>query len=295
VNRLSRHDLNLLLVSAIWGANYSVSKLAVDRTSPIVFAAVRYLVSTALLWLLVRWTVRADRIDRRRFWIILAWGVVGHTLNQTALLYGLRQTSPTNAALIFTSLPVIVALLGILLGLERASPKVWLGIALGTIGVALVVTSKGTRFEAGSRLGDLLLVASVLCWAGFTLGLREAARGVNPAQVTAITFLGGTPGLVLAALPVALADRPRLDGTVWAAVAYASILGSVVASVLWTRSLAALGGNRTALYSCVQPIFAALAAWLILHERPVAVQGVGAALVIAGVLVSSRRTKGEGG
>jgi drug/metabolite transporter (DMT)-like permease len=285
-SRLSRHDASLLLVSVIWGGNYSVAKLAVAHSPPLVFAAVRFVVSTGLLWLLVRWRGSRAPLERRTFWTLIGWGVVGHTLNQVSLLYGLRYTSPTNAALIFGNLPVVVALLGSAFGLERATPRVWGGIALGTVGVALVVGARGTRFEAGTRLGDLLIVASLLCWAGFTVGVRRVALGIDSARVAAITHLGGTPGLVLAAVPIVAAGRPRLDGAFWGAVTYASVLSSVVASTLWTRSLKALGGNRTALFNCVTPLFAATSAWLVFGERPVPIQAVGAGLVLVGVLLS---------
>jgi drug/metabolite transporter (DMT)-like permease len=286
IARLSRHDANLLLVSVIWGGNYSFAKLAVGHAPPLVFAAIRFVISTGLLWLLVWWRGPAAPPSRRTFWVLIGWGVVGHSLNQVALLYGLRHTSPTNAALIFANLPVVVALLGSAFGIERATPRVWGGIALGTIGVALVVGARGTRFEAGTRLGDLLIVGSLLCWAVFTVGVRRVALGIDSARVAAITHLGGTPGLVLAAIPIVATGRPKLDGAVWAAVAYASILSSVVASTLWTRSLKALGGNRTALFNCVTPLFAALSAWLVFGERPVPIQAVGAGLVLVGVLLS---------
>jgi drug/metabolite transporter (DMT)-like permease len=287
--RLNRYDAGLLVVSIIWGGNYSVAKLVVGETSPVVFAAIRYLTSSALLWLIVWRSGRASSISRRTTWILLGWGVIGHTLNQLTFLYGLRHTSPTNSALIFSNLPVVVAALGVLFGIERPSPRTWAGIALGTIGVGIVIAGRGTRFEAGTLLGDFLSVAALLFWALFTVGVRRAAIGVNSVQVSAITHLGGTPGLVLAAVPVVAGSSHSpfpIPHSLWIGVAYASVLSSAVASVLWTRSLQALGGNRTAIFNCVTPIFAALSAWIVFGERPLPIQAAGAALVVVGVLVS---------
>jgi drug/metabolite transporter (DMT)-like permease len=207
-------------------------------------------------------------------------------LNQLAFLAGLKLTTATNSALIFANLPVVVALLGLLSGHERPPLRVWLGIVLGTVGVALVVGAKGARFSGETWLGDLLNVFGLLFWGLFTVGIRRVSLGLNSAHVAALTHLGGTPGLVLVALPVAADVRWPLDGSVWAALIYASVFSSLVASVLWTRSLKALGGSRTALYNCLTPLVAGAAAWLMLGERPVPLQGVGASLVIVGVLVS---------
>lgn len=287
MSRFSKHDVGLLIVSLIWGANYSFSKQALAHISPVTFAALRFTLSSGLLWLVV-WRFRQHGpVSRPVVLKLLGWGVVGHTLNQLAFLSGLKLTTATNSALIFGNMPVVVAVLGMLLGYERPRPRVWFGILMGTAGVAIVVGAKGVHFSGETRWGDVLNILGLLFWALFTVGVRHSALGLNSAHVAALTHLGGTPGLLLAAAPSLVADTPwPFHPSVWVALFYSSVLSSVVAAVLWTRSLKALGGTRTALYNCVTPLVAGVAAWLILGERPVPLQGVGAALVIVGVLVS---------
>lgn len=285
--RFTRHDFNLVLVALIWGTNYSVTKLALPHIAPLSFAAIRFVVSTGLLWIVVRVLKQYGPIPRVTWWKIVGWGVIGHTLNQMAFLNGLRYSTATNSALIFGNLPVVVALIGVMMGFERPRPRVWLGIVLGTGGVALLVGAKGFHFSGDTLKGDLLNLMALLFWAMFTVGVRRVSLGFNSAQVTALTHLGGTPGLLLAAAPaMGETSLGHLHPHVWVALLYSSIFSSVVASVLWTRSLNALGGSRTALYNCVTPVFAAVAAWWLLGERPVAQQAVGAVLVIVGVVVS---------
>ncbi len=287
VRAWSRHDAGLVVVSLIWGGNYAISKAALVHISPVAFAALRFTLSSALLWVMVWALKQFGPISRTTLAKLLGWGVVGHTLNQLAFLSGLQLTTATNSAVIFGNLPVIVALLGVMLGYERPRPRVWAGILLGTLGVAVVVGAKGIHFSAATLRGDGLSVLALLCWAVFTVGLRHSALGLNSAQVSALTHLGGTPGLILAAVPhLSGFDLGGVHRSVWLGLAYSSILSSVVASVLWTRSLKALGGSRTALYNCVTPIFAAIVAWIVLGEKPVPLQGFGAALVIVGVIVS---------
>ena len=289
--RWSRHDTGLVIVSLIWGGNYSVSKIALAHITPVTFAALRFVLSTALLWIMVWGLKQFGPVSGATIRKLLGWGVIGHTLNQLAFLSGLKLTTATNSALIFGNLPVVVALLGVMLGYERPRPRVWLGILLGTLGVVVVVGAKGFHFSADTIRGDGLSVIGLLFWALFTVGVRQSALGLNSAQVTAFTHLGGTPGLVLAAIPSFRGlDLGSLHPTVWIALLYSSILSSVIASVLWTRSLKALGGSRTALYNCVTPMFAAVAAWILLGERPVPLQGAGAALVIIGVLLGTRHS-----
>ncbi|MEZ4456162.1 MAG: DMT family transporter [Gemmatimonadales bacterium] len=135
--------------------------------------------------------------------------------------------------------------------------------------------------------GELFNVIALLLWAVFTVGIRQVALGLNSAQVSAWAHLGGTPGFLLMAAPELL-HPPEGVGhpAVWTGVLYSSVLSSVVASILWTRGLKALGGSRTALYNCVTPLVAGAVAWVVLAERPVAIQLAGAALVVVGILVS---------
>lgn len=284
----SKHDINLVIVSLIWGANYGVTKVALGHVSPVVFAAIRFVVSTGMLWTVVWALKQHGPMPRSAMVKLLGWGVVGHTLNQVCFLSGLKITTATNSAVIFANMPLVVAVLGIMMGTERPRPRVWAGIVLGVIGVLIVVGAKGFHFSGETLWGDLLNVGGLLFWAIFTVGVRQTALGYNSAQVTALTHLGGTPGLLAVAAP-ALATGPALTSlpsVVWIGVLYSSLLSSVVAAVLWTRSLKALGGNRTALYNCITPVFASLCAWALLGERPVPLQALGAALVIAAVLVS---------
>jgi drug/metabolite transporter (DMT)-like permease len=72
---------------------------------------------------------------------------------------------------------------------------------------------------------------------------------------------------------------------------YSAVASSLIAAVLWTRGLQALGGSRTALYSGVTPVFAGAIAWVALGERPSPVQGLGAVLVIGAVILSTGRPR----
>jgi len=77
-----------------------------------------------------------------------------------------------------------------------------------------------------------------------------------------------------------------IPGTAWSALAYATLLSLVVAYILWNRSVKAVGGTRTAIYMCVTPLVALGAAWLILGEQLRPLQGVGAVMIIGGVLMT---------
>jgi drug/metabolite transporter (DMT)-like permease len=289
---LTAQDAGMLLVCLIWGFNFSVTKLALEEIPPLPFTAIRFAVSSLLLWLVLRVVEGPATLPPGALKKLVLLGVLGNTCYQLFFTVGLARTTATNSALILSTVPTIVAVFAGALGLERITRRMWLGIMLGTLGVMLVIATRGVGFGAGTLRGDLLTVLAVLCWAGYTLGLRAVPAGVSPLRVTTVTTLAGTPGLVLAGLPgVMQLHWEAVSLKAWLALAYAAVLSLVVAYLLWNRSVKAVGGTRTAIYMCVTPLVAAGGAWLLLGERPHPLQGVGAILIVAGVLLTRKRER----
>ena len=284
---LTSQDAGMLLVCLIWGLNFSVTKIALDQIPPLPFTAIRFVAASLLLWLVLRLAEGPAQLPAGGLKKLVILGLVGNTCYQLAFTVGLSRTTATNSALILSTVPTVVALFAGALGLERITSKMWFGIALGTLGVALVIATRGVGFDVKTLPGDLLTVLAVLCWAGYTVGLRRVPSGISPLRVTTITTMAGTPVLVLAGIPGML----RLSwGTItpeaWLALGYAAVLSLVVAYLLWNRSVKAVGGTRTAIYMCITPLFAVAGAWLLLGERPHPLQGLGAILIVAGVLLT---------
>jgi drug/metabolite transporter (DMT)-like permease len=284
---ISTDDLGMLLVCLIWGFNFSITKSAFDQIPPLPFTAIRFAISSLLLWLVLRVVEGPAKLPPGALKQLVLLGLVGNTAYQLAFMLGLAQTTATNSALILSTVPTVVAVFAGVLGLERITPRMRWGIALGTLGVALVIATRGVAFDRGTFIGDLVTVLAVLCWAGYTVGLRRVHQGVSPLRVTTITTIAGTPGLVLVGLPGVLGlDWTAVSPRAWLAVAYASVLSLVVAYLLWNRSVKAIGGTRTAIYMCLTPLVAVFGAWLLLGERPHPLQGIGALFIITGVLLT---------
>ena len=223
---LTRYDAGMLLVCCIWGANYSITKHALAELPPLPFAALRYSMSSVLLLLLVRWLEPGGRVTSRGavLWLV-GLGLLGNGLNPILFLLGLERTSATNTALIFASLPALVAVFGVMFGVEVPHRRTWLGIAIATVGVVMVVTARGVEFSSRTVVGDVLNLTAAVLWALFTVGLRRISGLVSPLRTTALTTLVGAPGLVLVAIPTLPAVRwTEVSPGTWLALLYATVL-----------------------------------------------------------------------
>jgi len=279
----------MLLVCLIWGVNFSVMKLAIGHIPPLPFTAIRFVLASVLLVAVLRASEGRGALPPGSLGKLVWLGVIGNSGYQLVFMLGLFRTSATNSALILSTVPTVVAVFAAALGLERVTSRMIWGIALGTIGVLLVIATRGVGFTTGTLVGDLLTVVGVLCWAWYTIELRTLPAGLTPLRVTTVTTLTGTPLLLLAGLPgLTRLDWVAVPASAWGALGYATVFSLVLAYLLWNRSVKAVGGTRTAIYMCVTPLVAAAAAWIMLGERAHPLQGVGAALIVSGVLLTRR-------
>lgn len=287
---LTTPALGLLLVVLIWGGNFTASKLAFVEIPPLAFTAVRFVIGSVLMWLILARKEGWRLPPRDTWWPLLALGFVGNTVYQLCFMTGLYRTTATNSSLILASMPTVVTVAAGLLGFEQVTRRQAWALAIATLGVVLVVASRGFHLEGGDLTGDLLMLGAVLCWAIYTLGLRTVAGKVSTLSLTTWTLITGTPGLFLAGIPATW----RLDwGSVtargWGGLGYATLLSLVVAYLLWNRGVRQIGPSRAALFTTLTPLVATLIAIAVLGERPGLLHLAGGAMIIAGVLVSRRK------
>ena len=286
---LTSTDLTMILVVLIWGANFSVVKIALAEIPPVGFAAVRFTLAGVLLWLFLCWREGPLKLSKSQLWKMTWVGIVGNTLYQVLFSYSLTITSAANGALLISTTPAMVALAGALLGIERMRRTTIAGIGLAFAGVGLVLAARGLGFTNESVRGDLLMIGAAVCWTIYTLGVRTIVGDLSPLRITTMTMITGVPGLLLIGLPDILStDWLALSGGAWFALCYATLLGLVVAYVLWNSSVRLVGSNRTAIYGCAIPLVAALVAWPALGEIPTWGQAAGAVLIIGGVLLTRK-------
>ena len=279
--------IGLLLVVLFWGGNFTASKIALAEIPPLPFTAIRFAIGSVLLGLLILKREGRLHLPRGNFGRLLALGLIGNTLYQLLFIHGLALTSATSSALILASMPTVVTVGAGLMGMETVSPRGVLGLVVASAGVLLVVVARGGSL-GGGHLGDVLMLGAVVCWAVYTLGLRQMGGiGLPPLDLTAWCMILGTPGLVALGVP-GLMVLPWADVSMaaWAALGYATLLSLVAAYVLWSLAVQALGASRTALVSLLTPFVATTIATIMLKERPGLVHLVGGALIVSGVLLA---------
>jgi len=286
---VTRFDLLLFLMVAIWGANFSLVKVALREFPELVFNALRLLIASSLFLGAIWWQQRTTprpALSRAEWIRVVVLGLIGHLIYQFLFLGGLKRTSVANGSLIMGTTPVIVALLSAWTGHERISLQRWLGAAISFLGLYIVV---GAQAGLGNPTGDLLVLASTACWATYSVASVPLLKRHSPVVVTGYTMTVGATAYTLAAVP---ALRSMAWGQVsplgWGLMLASAVFALGLAYLIWYSSVQRVGSTRTAAWSNVTPVMAMSIAALWLGEGLALRQLAGAAVIFAGLVMTRR-------
>lgn len=283
--------LVLVLITAFfWGASFSAAKEVVEHVLPLSAAAVRFLIaSVLLLGVLSPHLWRNKRVIAANLLPFVALGVIGVAGFNCLFLLGVKHTSPINASLIMASNPIVASLLSVVLLKERISLMQAIGMAMTFIGVGLVVTDGSLEALVHFRLalGDWVMMLANVCFALYSVLNRRYVKESDALTTTASSVVIGAVCLVLIACfePGGFSSLLHQSWKTYALLAFLGVCASALGYLFWTYGVNILGVMTTSLFFNVVPLFALLIAFM--QGTPIfAVQLMGGALVIAGVLVA---------
>lgn len=272
----------------IWGSDYLFAKIALREVTPLNFAAIRTLISLAVMAPFLLKTERWWRLTWRHFGGLALLSFLGIFLNRVLWSTGLDLTTASNCALIGTTSPLFALLFAFLARRAEITMRTTLGIISAFGGVFLVIEAdwKGWSLASSTFLGDLLLIGSAITWALFTFLSRLFLKEHSSLKVTAYIILLGTVFF----LPFLPNEKAGGWGAVsfwgWFSIIYVAVMGNALAYFLWMKGIEHIGPLRTMLYQYLMPVTAILFAVPFLDERLTGQQIIGALIVFAGIFLA---------
>lgn len=288
-------NLGLLVTALAWGSQIPLMNVLFERWDPYFLAALRYVLAVPVL-LAILFLVEPMRGLGRAALSRPVW-ILGFLLGLFVPLYslGIAHSNPNTAAILGSAGPVvaaIVAWIGFRLPLERSMIP---AILLAMVGGGLATYDPG---RAGSpfdiRGGEILIVIAAAIWAWYSLAAQRWLAGWSQLRISALTLLPGAVFstliyLAVAAIGLAPLPPPWPRDAVDAGLLAWLVLVSVVAGTLgWNYGVRHLGVIVASLYLNFIPVFA-IGITTALGTPPTAMQLLGGALVLAGVMQSQLR------
>jgi drug/metabolite transporter (DMT)-like permease len=280
--------LALAVVYLVWGSTYLAIRVAVHELPPFLLAGSRFLAAGLLLYALVRW--RGAAAPSWRAWaaasvVGLATFVVSHGL----LAWASQFVASGTAALVSSVSPAWIALggaAGLVTG-HRPTALGLAGIGVGLAGVALAVDPTALVAGGGPQLAAVgALVAGSLAWAVGSILTRWSALPPSAPLTAGMSMTTG--GIVLLLVSAALGEPARVDVTVvppaaWGALAYLTLVGSLLAYACYVWLLRVDGPARVSAHAFVNPLVAVVLGAALASEPLTARTVAAATLVVGGV------------
>src|SRR5258708_2838165 len=281
------------LVYVFWGSTYLGIGIAVEQIPPGVMCASRFLIAGTVMLAYCALTGRRIRFSARQLGHLAAVGILLLMGGNLTLSYAERIVPTGLAALLIAVTPLwFLVLDSLLLGDHHIAPRGKIGLALGVIGLLVLLWPD---LKSTSTLGRVQFWASIsllggsFSWAlGSVLAKKWKSHDVDPFSATAWQMIAA--GVTNSLAGLALGDLSRVVWTARgiAATLYLVIFGSWVGYTAYIWLLNHVPTSKVSTYAYVNPVVAVFLGWLVLHERVDAYIVAGSAIVVASVaLVTS--------
>jgi len=283
--------LVLLGTLLLWSGNWIVARAVRDEIAPGIATAGRLLIVLAILLPFVfQGLAKKLSLLKKKDWLVLwALGFTGGGLHLALQWLGLHYTTATSGILYLSTSPIFILLMAAPLAAERIGVRQWLGVLISFSGVATIAT-KGEFGLLSFNLGDLMALASMMMWAGYTVFLRVRRDPLSTAElivlICALGLVFMTPWVVWE-----IVYNPRLELSREGAlgVLYSAIGSMLLAYAGWSYVVTRLGAARAGVTMHLMPAMGVALAALFLGEYPRWFHFAGIALILTGVALSSLR------
>ena len=267
----------LILVTAIWGVTFVQVKDAVELYPLFAFLAVRFAIASAALAPVA--AGRARSLGRRG---AAAGGLLGLLLaaGYTLQTAGLQRTTVSSTGFITGLYVVFTPLFAFALFRIRAGRLVWAGVALATVGLALL-----SGVGAGSTSGDALVLGGSAVYSLQIALMERYAPRYDPLAFTFVEMLAAFAGFGAIAVVLGDIETPR-GWTVWGALLVTGVFASALGFLVQTWAQRRTSATRTALAFALEPVWTALFGFWLAGDRLSATAWGGAALIMAGIGVA---------
>ena len=287
--------LLLTLTSLFWSLNWVIGRAVVGQVPPAALAYWRWLL--AVLFMLP-FAIPQIRRSWRVIWthraVIVLLGLIGTGFHNMISYAGLNYTTATNGVMLNSSIPVMIIVLGALFFGQPIAARQIGGVVISLAGV-FAILSKGhpqTLALFSFNIGDLIVLASMLLWALYTLALKWRPAGIPPIAFLCVCGIVGLAGMTpVYAWELSTGAHIKWSLPVAGAFCYLGLFPSFIGYIFWNKGVAQVGPNVSGLFVHLMPVFGSLLAWLFLNERLYWFHLAGVTLILAGIYLSTRSAK----
>jgi drug/metabolite transporter (DMT)-like permease len=270
-----------LAFALMWSSAFTSARIIVAYAPPLYSLSARFLISGLIGVIIALMLGQSWRLSRKQWISVAVFGVCQNALYLGLNFVAMQTVEASLAAIIASTMPLIVACAGWIIFRERLSTLGICGLIAGLIGVALIM---GSRIRADVDLfGIALCVVGAASLAAATLSMRSVSSSGNFLMIVGLQMLVGSLTLWV---PAMMLETPTIVWTnsfVYAFI-YTTLVPGLLATLVWFILVDRIGAVRASTYHFLNPFFGVAIAAAILHEGLSSLDILGVAIVAGGIL-----------
>jgi len=281
--------LAFAIIYIIWGSTFLAIRIGVRELSPLLFAALRFLVASLVL---VGWTLaKREPLPTRRQWLTILLLALLIFLVDYGCLFWAEQRVPSGiAAVMMATIPVFTALFEILfLRTQRLTVRLALALTIGLLGVAVLMSRS---FNLGGApidtLGAIALIVGSISWSLASILTRRLPLPPSKLMSSGTQMLAGGVMLTFAAAAhgeLRTFTPSQVSNAAWLSLLYLIIAGSLIGFTAYVWLIQHQSPTKVGTYAYVNPLVAVLLGCLVAGE-PFGIRTIlGAACVLISVII----------
>ena len=269
-----------LIFVIIWSSAFTSARIIVLYSSPLAALSIRFFISGLIGVFIALALGQSFKLTKSQWRATFVFGLCQNALYLGLNFVAMQSIEASLAAIIASTMPLMVAFAGWLFVSERLSSSGVLGLVLGFSGVMIIMWA---RLNHGVDIfGLVLCVIGALALTVATLTLKDASSGGNIMMIVGLQMLVGSAVLAVFCL---LFENIHfsLNSSFVLAFAYTTIFPGLVATVVWFKLVNHIGAVKAATYHFLNPFFGVVIAWLFLRETISYMDAVGVTVIRVGI------------
>ena len=286
MNKNIQGHLFALTANILWGLMSPIGKSALTEFSALSVTTFRMVGAAACFWLLSLFCKR-EQVDHRDMLKIFFASLFALVFNQGVFIFGLSMTSPIDASIVTTTLPIVTMIVAAIYLKEPVTNKKVSGIFVGAMGaLILIISSQGANSSDGNILGDLLCLIAEISFSIYLTVFKGLSQKYSPITLNKWMFVYAS----MCYIPFSYHDMTAIQ---WSGISTAALLqvgyvvvgGSFLAYICIMSAQRMLRPTVVSMYNYMQPIVASTVAIMIGLGTFNLEKGIAIALVFLGVYI----------
>ena len=286
----------LIFATLFWSGNFIVGKAAsLFEIPPFTLNFYRW----TFAWLILAPFTLNEIFQKKNYIlenikILIILGITSITVFNSIVYYSLNFTQVISGVLMISTIPVMIIFFSWIFKIEKTNFYQILGMIFSLLGVAVIVTKANLNklLNLNFNKGDLWMVVAMLSWAMYSALLRKKKFELSQISLLQTIISAGLILLLPAYLiEMSLGYRLNIHLPFILTLSYVVLFPGLASFFFWIKGISIIGSNRSGIFLHLMPIFSTIMAILIFKEKFMFFHLIGTLLIVAGIVLSSKKIK----